>query len=105
MNEAERIVTKVSRDFQKLDQLVRGNGTKKGSVLGRLDELEDQNKEILRLLEEIKDRPCREPCLWEEHMKKEEAMREKKRTWRIGDIANYIQLAMLILLVYGFFRG
>ena len=104
MNEAERIVTKVSRDFQKLDQLVRGNGTKKGSVLGRLDELEEQMKKILDLLEEIKVRPCREPCLWEEHVREEEEMREKRRNWRIGDVANYIQFLMLLILIYGIFK-
>ena len=105
MNEAERIVTKVSRDLQTLSQLVKGNGTKKGSVIGRLEELEENNVKILELLEEIKGRPCREPCLWEEHVKKEEEMREKKRNWRIGDIANYIQLAVLLLMAYGvFFR-
>lgn len=104
MNEAERIVTKVSRDFQKLDQLVRGNGTKKGSIIGRLEELEDLSATILQKLEEIKNRPCREPCLWQEHVRQEEEMREKRRNWRIGDVANYIQLAMLIILIYGLFR-
>ena len=88
MTEAENIVTKVSRDLQQLNQIVKGNGTKKGSVLGRLDDIEETTKEISTKLNP----------LVEEHI-----MREKKRSWRIGDLANFIQLVVLVLLAWGMF--
>lgn len=103
MTKTEEIVTKLSRDFQKLNQLVRGNGDIKGSLLGRLNELESDFKTILQRLDEIAKKPCREPCIFEEWQTQEEDMRAKKRTFRIGDIANYIQLAVLLLIAYGMF--
>ena len=103
MTKAEEIITKVSRDFQKLDQLVRGNGTITGSILGRLQVLEDRDEKILTKLDEMSGKPCREPCNFEEWQSQEEDMRVKKRTFRIGDVANYIQLAVLLLLAYGMF--
>lgn len=103
MTKAEEIATKVSGDFQKLNQLVRGNGDLKGSILGRLNELEGDFKIILERLDKIADTPCREPCVFEVWKDQEDEMKDKKRTYRIGDIANYIQLAVMILLVYGMF--
>ena len=104
MNDAETIVTELSRDFHRLKQLVEGNGSKEGSLAWRLSELEKNYKLIMRKLDKIAARPCRDPCLWETWRKKEEQMREKRRTWRIGDIANYIQLLVLLLMAYGIFK-
>ena len=103
MTKVEEIVTKVSRDLQKLKQLVTGNGTPEGSLNYRIKILEDDFKEIIKRLEEIINRPCREPCIYEEVMEKEENVKEKHRTFRIGDIANVIQLIVLVLLAYGMF--
>lgn len=103
MTKAEEIATKVSRDLQSLTRLVTGNGTVEGSIVGRLKALEDDIKEILKRLNEIETRPCREPCIYEVAIEREEEMQENKRSWRIGDVANYIQLAVLFLIAYGMF--
>jgi len=103
VTKTEESVIRLSHDFQKLNQLVRGNGADKGSILGRLKELESDFKIILHRLDEIAKKPCREPCIFEEWQTQEEDMRAKKRSFRIGDIANYIQLAVLLLIAYGMF--
>ncbi len=103
MDDAEKIATKVSRDLQQLIQLVKGNGTKKGSIVGRLDALETQNDTIVDRLVTVENYPCKNGCVFEEYEQEAEEMREKKRTWRVGDVANYIQLAVLFLIVYGMF--
>lgn len=95
MTKAEEIVTKISRDFQKLNQLVRGNGTIAGSVLGRLAVLEDRDEKILEKLEEISSKPCREPCIFEES----EKMKEKRRAFRSADIANWLTVIGLVYII------
>jgi len=101
LNEAEKIATKVSRDFQKLNQLVVGNGSKSGSVIGRLESLETAVKDIIH---QIETHTCIPGCQWQRYMEREEEMKEKRRNWRIGDVANYVQLVMLLLLIYGLFK-
>ena len=54
-------------------------------------------------IEKIEDYPCRDGCLFIVNEEKEAGMRTQKRSFRIGDIANYIQLAVLLLIVYGMF--
>jgi hypothetical protein len=103
MTKAEEIVTKVSRDLQQLIQLVKGNGTVKGSVLGRIDELEVHSDSYNERLLVVEAFPCSDGCLFEGHINKEEEVQNRKRTFRISDVANYIQLAVLLLIVYGMF--
>lgn len=103
MTKSEIIITKVSRDLQKLTQLVTGNGHIEGSIIGRIKVLEERDAEILVKLDDIMSRPCREPCIYTEAMEKEDALKQKHRNFRIGDIANVIQLAVLCLIVYGMF--
>ena len=103
MTKAEEIITKVSRDLQKLTQLVTGNGSVEGSIMHRIKVLEERDIEILKKLDDIMSRPCRDPCIYTEAMEREEVLKEKHRNFRIGDIANVIQLAVLCLIVYGMF--
>lgn len=95
MTKTEEIVTKISRDFQKLNQLVRGNGSLEGSVMGRLKVLEDRDEKILEKLEEIAKKPCRTPCIFEEA----EKVKEKRKAFRSADIANWIAVAGLAYLI------
>ena len=99
MTKTEEIVTKVSRDFQKLNQLVRGNGTIEGSVLGRLKVLEERDEKILEKLDIITNKPCREPCIFEAWQEKDDKMKEKRRAFRSADIANWIAVAGLAYLI------
>ncbi len=99
MTKAEEIVTKVSRDLQKLTQLVTGNGTVEGSVMHRIKVLEARDVEILEKIDVAMNRPC----FYKEAMEEEISMKEKRRTFRIGDIANIIQLILLFFLVYEMF--
>jgi len=79
LTETERIVTKVSRDFQKLNQLVRGNGSIEGSVIGRLKVLEERDEKILEKLDILANRPCREPCIFEAWKENDDKMKEKRQ--------------------------
>ena len=65
MTKAEIIITKVSRDLQKLTQLVTGNGHIDGSVIGRIKVLEERDAEILVKLDGIINKPCGDQCLYE----------------------------------------
>lgn len=95
MTKTEEIVTKISRDFQKLNQLVRGNGTIEGSVIGRLKVLEDRDEKILEKLDILTDKPCRTPCIFEEA----EKVKEKRKAFRSADIANWLALAALVYII------
>jgi hypothetical protein len=99
MTKAEEIITKVSRDLQKLTQLVTGNGSIEGSIMHRVKILEIKDMEILEKI----DIAINRPCVYKEAIEKEEALKEKHRNFRIGDIANVIQLVLLFLVVYGMF--
>jgi len=99
MTEAERIVTKLSKDFNRLDQLVQGNGSIKGSVMGRLDDLENRDNLILEKLDIIESRPCREPCIFEEWKEKDDQMKEKRRAFRSADIANWLTVIGLLYII------
>ena len=99
MTEAEKIVTKVSRDLHKLTQLVTGNGSPEGSVMYRIKQLELMDQEILEKIDSAVSRPC----IYKEAMEREDSVKQKRRTFRIGDIANIIQLALLCLVVYSIF--
>ena len=100
MTEAEKIVTKVSRDLQKLTQLVTGNSvTIEGSMMHRIKLLENMDLEILEKI----DKAINRPCLYKKAIEEELSMKEKRKTFRIGDIANLIQLVLLFLVVYGLF--
>ena len=103
MTKAEEIVTKVSRDLQQLIQLVKGNGTVKGSVLGRIDELESQYTGQHIRLAVIENYPCKDGCLYEAKEQEEENMKSRSRGWRIGDIANIIQTLLLIVTMIGIY--
>ena len=103
MTEAEKIVTKVSRDFAILKQFVQGNGSKEGSLSGRIDVLEIRSKKTVARLEIIEEYPCKDGCLYEKRQQEEENLEARKRNFRIGDLANMIQLAVLLLIVYGMF--
>ena len=103
MTETERIVTKLSKDFHVLKKTVEGNGTIKGSILGRVDELELHCESANKRLVIVESYPCKDGCLFEVNEREEEDMNNRKRTFRIADIANYIQLAVLFLIVYGMF--
>ena len=94
MTESEKILTAVSRDFHQLKQLVVGNGTKKGSIMGRLEDIEETAKRI----ENKPESEC--------YFFKWKAEQDKKRNFRIGDFANIIQVGMLLLIIYEmFFKG
>ena len=54
-------------------------------------------------LEIVEDYPCKDGCLFEKNEQEAEEMQVKRRNFRIGDLANYIQLAVLLLIVYGMF--
>ena len=54
-------------------------------------------------IEVVENYPCKDGCLFLDHEKTEEDVRLQKRTFRIGDIANYIQLAVLLLIAWGMF--
>ena len=103
MTKAEEIVTKVSRDLQQLIQLVKGNGTVKGSVLGRIDELEVHSASYNERLLVIEAFPCRDGCLFKDHIHEEEEMKSRERGWRVGDIANVIQTLLLIVTMIGIY--
>jgi len=103
MNEAEQIATKVSRDFAKLKQFVQGNGTKEGCLAERVNILEIRSKKILGRVEVVEGYPCQNGCIFLENEKTEEEMQTRNRNFRIGDLANIIQLAVLALIVYGMF--
>lgn len=103
MTKTEEIVTKLSKDFHVLKKAVEGNGDKRGSIIGRLSDLEDSHKTIIDKLTIMEGKPCREPCIFEEWKEAEDKLKDKKRTFRSGDIANYIELAVLFLIAYGMF--
>jgi len=100
MTEAEQIVTKLSKDFAILRQFVQGNGSKEGCLAERVSILEIRSKKIST---KIGAMPCIDGCLFEKSEAEEDDMKEAKRGFRIGDIANLIQLAVLFLIVYGMF--
>ena len=54
-------------------------------------------------IEKLEELPDPELCLFEKYRLSEERMKDKKRSWRIADLANYIQLVLLFLVVYGMF--
>lgn len=54
-------------------------------------------------IEAVENYPCKDGCLFEKKEQEEGDMQDKKRSFRIGDIANYIQLAVLFFIVYGIF--
>ncbi len=103
MTESERIVTKVSRDFAILKQFVQGNGSKEGCLAERVSILEIRSKKILERVEVVENYPCKDGCLFEKKEQEDEEMTDRKRNFRIGDLANIIQLAVLCLIVYGRF--
>ncbi len=88
MTETEVIITKLSKDFHVLKKSVEGNGSQKGSIIGRLAELEDNYKLIIKKLNILELKPCREPCIFETWKKKDEKMKEKRRNFRSGDVAD-----------------
>ena len=95
MTESEKIITALSRDFHQLRQLMIGNGTKKGSVLGRLEDIE-------KIVDRIEKKPERE-CIFLKYKEQQKENIIRKKSFRIGDIANIIQLAMLFLIIYEMF--
>lgn len=108
MTDVEKIVTKLSVDHHELKQLVKGNGTIDGSVIGRIKVLETTREGVLSKIDAIETKPCRTPCIFEEYQKKEKEVEDKKRSYRIGDIANVIQTLLLIatlIMVYVSVKG
>ena len=99
MTEAERIATKLSKDFTRLDQLVQGNGTKEGSIVARLREIEIHQETTDKRLIIVESFPCKDGCLFEYHKEKEDQVEDKTKNNRRGDIANYIQIAMLAVAI------
>ncbi len=54
-------------------------------------------------IEVVENYPCKNGCIFEENEKEENEMQSRRRNFRIGDLANFIQLAVLALIVYGMF--
>ena len=103
MTKTEEIVTKLSKDFHILKRGVEGNGTPKGSLSGRIDDLEKCYELTNDRLLVVENYPCKDGCLFKENEEENEEMKNRKRSFRIADIANYIQLAALSLIIYGMF--
>lgn len=103
MNEAERIATKVSEDLAALKQFVQGNGSKEGSLANKISILEIRSKKTAARLDIVEEYPCKDGCLFEKNQQEAEELETKRRNFRIADITNYIQLAVLLLIVYGMF--
>ncbi len=101
MDDAERIVTELSRDFHKLRQIVEGNGDKSNALTSRVRRNEVS---ITKIIKKLDEHPCIPGCQWRKYMEEEKAMRDKRRGWRIGDIANYLQLAIMLIMLYGLYK-
>ena len=54
-------------------------------------------------IEAVENYPCKDGCLFEKKEQEDDDMQDKKKSIRAIDIANYIQLAALFLIIYGMF--
>ena len=62
-------------------------------------------KRIQELEERVKPEQCIGLKAFEKYLQEEKEAREKRRGFRIGDVANIIQFLLMIIVIFQLFRG
>jgi len=88
----EEKIGKLWTALEKLRGVVLGNGT------------EGHEQRIGQLEDRVKPENCIGIQALNKHLQEIKEMQEKRRTFRIGDLANVIQIAILLLMAYQLFK-